>query len=172
MLSHFAKLLLVFTAFAPVLFSLAFVAALNARYSTALSYTVAAFLLTFLCIAILVFARKQIAPVSLVVKSLETADTEIVGFVLTYLLPLVKLGRDQFDARILAFVLLILAAVVWTSNAYHFNPMLGIFGYHFYKVTTEEDVKFVLLTRKNIYEAKKARQVIQLTEYMVLEVTE
>lgn len=48
-------------------------------------------------------------------------------------------------------------------------PLLGVFGYHFFEVTIEGDITYVLITRQNITDCKAVSQVVQLTEYMILE---
>jgi hypothetical protein len=70
---------------------------------------------------------------------------------------------------VLIFIAVIFFFIVLNSHAYHFNPLLGIFGYHFYEVTIEGNITYVLITRQNIADCKSISHVVQLTEYMILE---
>jgi hypothetical protein len=72
-------------------------------------------------------------------------------------------------ASVLVFVAVIFFFIVYNSHAYHFNPLLGFFGYHFFEVTIEGDITYVLITRQNITDCKNVSQVVQLTEYMILD---
>jgi len=62
------------------------------------------------------------------------------------------------------------AAVVATGYSYHFNPLLGLMGWHFYKVSTKEGVTYVLVTKRQLRNATETIEVGQLTEYIVLDV--
>jgi hypothetical protein len=58
---------------------------------------------------------------------------------------------------------------VATGAGYHFNPLLSILGWHFYKITSTEGVKYVLVTRKYIRTAADIIAVGQLTDYMLVD---
>ncbi|HET9227069.1 MAG TPA: hypothetical protein VFR31_10405 [Thermoanaerobaculia bacterium] len=173
MLSKFAKLLLVATSLAPILLTHAFISALNRRWTAAAVGLGVAVGLTFICWLILSAARKQQQTLPLgKVKQLQAADTQIIGFVITYLLPLAKPQETPDDIRVLLFILFILGLAFWNSNAYHFNPLLGLLGYHFYEVTFCNDIKFVLITKRSLYDTQAVSEIVQLTEYVVLDTKE
>lgn len=173
MLSKLAKLLLVSTSLAPILFTQAFIASLHDQWVDAATGLGVAVGLTIMCFLILSAARKQHQTLPLgKVKQLQAADTQIIGFVITYLLPLAKPEETPDDLRVLAFILFILGLAFWNSNAYHFNPLLGLLGYHFYEVTAENDIKLVLITKRSLYDTQAVSRVVQLTEYVVLEAKE
>ena len=69
----------------------------------------------------------------------------------------------------LTFVAVIFFFIAHNSHAYHFNPLLVFFGYHFFEVTIEGDITYVLITRQNITDCKAVSQVVQLTEYMIFD---
>jgi hypothetical protein len=173
MLNKFAKLLLVATSLAPILLTRAFVDGLHGRWPEAAAGVGVAVGLTALCILLLSAVRKEAQVLDLhSPRTIQAADTQIIGFVLTYLLPLAKPEQTPDDVRVLAFVLLLLGIAFWNSNAYHFNPLLGLLGYHFYEATFENDIKFVLITKKSLYNTRKLSGFVQLTEYVVLEAKE
>jgi hypothetical protein len=68
-----------------------------------------------------------------------------------------------------AFVLALIFGVVWTTHSYHCNPILGVFGYHFYEVTADTNVTFILITQRTLRDCKAITQVVQLTDYIVLD---
>src|SRR5215207_1949895 len=52
------------------------------------------------------------------------------------------------------------------------NPLLAMppFRYHFYEVTTDEEVTFILVSRREIVNTREPVEVQQISRYMFLEV--
>jgi hypothetical protein len=59
--------------------------------------------------------------------------------------------------------------VLWTTHALHVNPVLGLIGFHFYEVETQEGVTYLLITKRTINNLKGVTSVVQLTEYGILD---
>lgn len=170
-MNKLSRVLLVSTALAPVLLTYAFQLWLSGAFAPLGPECVAvACGLVLLCILVLKGARQQMERFPFTVRSLRTADTEIVGFVVAYLLPLLAPGAAAFRPGVVVFVLALFFAVVWGTHSYHFNPLLGLLGYHFYDVSDEASVSYVLITRRSLRSAGRELTVIQLTDYMVLDV--
>lgn len=170
MLGKFAKLLLVLTAFAPVLLTYAFVEYQDSGLSplcVSLLTTTAA--LAAICYLVVVAAQRQLGKLSFSVTQVKSADSETVGFLVVYLLPLINTTDIAVNTPILLFVLALFAVVVWTTNAYHFNPLLGLLGFHFYEATSSQNVVFLLISRRDIRRTTQITEVVQLTEYIVLD---
>jgi hypothetical protein len=173
MLSRFAKLLIVSTSFAPVIATYAFIEWLNNSFSLQfLALVSVVVLLVVICWMVLRAASSQLERFEFEVASVKSADHEIVGFVLAYLFPLISLTDNPVFGPVLIFVMAIFFIVVWTTNSYHVNPLLGIIGYHFYDVTADSNVSFLLLTRKNLRRSKTKLEVVQLTNYIVLDIND
>ncbi len=184
MLNKAAKLALVATSLAPVFLTLWFVK-LSSVWETAMpwlhnvanhwqsgsGYLLTALILSGLCFALvwLSASRHGLERLPVKIKAVKTVDKEIVGFLLVYLLPLINQSQNTISVPVLVFVAVIFFFIVYNSHAYHFNPLLGVFGYHFYEVTIEGDITYVLITRQNITDCKNVSQVVQLTEYMILD---
>jgi hypothetical protein len=103
------------------------------------------------------------------ISSVKTADREIGGFILVYLLPLINESTLKIDCTILIFVMCLFFIVVLKSNAYHFNPLLGFLGYHFYEITVVGEVSYVLISKKTVRNCKNIKEVVHISEYMILE---
>ncbi len=172
MLSWIAKLLLTSTAIAPVLVTYAWVAyrAGDTRKTTILFSIFIALIL--ICLAMLNYARKNLERTSFTATTAEAADRENMGFLLLYLLPLFTSQFDALNWEIWVPAILTFGAVVATGYSYHFNPLLGLLGWHFYKVGTSEGITYVLITKKQLRKATTMVQVGQLTEYLVIDVGE
>lgn len=170
MFNQLAKLLLVATSFAPVLLTLWFIHFSKAwDIKAGIIYLIIAVLLTILCFLILRLASERLEKIPVKITAISTSDKEITGFILAYLLPLIKESGIAVDNKILIFVMILLFISIWTTNSYHFNPVLGFFGYHFYQVTVDGGITYILITRKNITNTKKVETVVQISEYMILD---
>lgn len=173
MLTRLAKLALVTTAFAPILVTVAFVAYSREQFCPVGVYSLlAAGSLILLCWCIILTARARLERLSFTVTSLKTVDQEVLGFVVTYLLPLIAAEPLKFDVLTILFMTSIFFVVIYGTHSYHFNPILGIFGFHFYEVQTTGNITYVLLTKRDLRNTKNVSQVVQISEYMVLDATE
>ena len=122
---------------APILLRYAFVEYLSKGFnSTVASLCIITTGLTIICGLVIEEAKRQLGKTAFSVIAVKSVDTEIVGFVLVYLLPLINSTGLSVNFPVLLFVLALFLIVVWTTNAYHFNPLLGLFGFHFYEVTS------------------------------------
>jgi hypothetical protein len=130
----------------------------------------AAILMSLLCLGLVWLSGRNLEKLPVKIKTVKTVDKEIVGFLLVYLLPLMNQGSSTISLPVLGFIAVIFFFIVYNSHAYHFNPMFGFFGYHFYEVSIEGDITYVLITRQNITDCKSITQVVQLTEYMIQDV--
>ena len=163
------KAILISTAFAPALGVYGIVLLTECEYVMGAFFMATAFALWGLCHVCLRRSVKHSPRLELKPTSVEVADNETLNFLLVYLLPLIT--RDLTDYNWIAWgiVAAVFVLVVAASYSYHFNPLLVFSGWHFYKVNTEEEVKYVLITRDRIREAKKPRRVGRLTEYIFLD---
>ncbi|MDF1817915.1 MAG: hypothetical protein P1U54_04705 [Immundisolibacteraceae bacterium] len=151
--------------------SLPFGENLAAHWQAGSAYLLVALILSGLCFGLVWMSasRHGLERLPVKIKSVKTVDKEIVGFLLVYLLPLINQSENTISLPVLVFVAVIFFLIVYNSHAYHFNPLLGMFGYHFFEVTIEGDITYVLITRQNITDCKTVSQVVQLTEYMILD---
>jgi hypothetical protein len=171
MLNKFAKASLVSTSFSPVLLTYAYVLWLGKApmYKIVFMILIAVALL-FTCLLILYKASKEIQVIDFPINSIRTADGEVLGFLVAYLIPFVTLALDQINETVIVFILALFFLVIWSTNSYHINPLLTLFGYHFYEVTTVNNITFLLITKKDLRNTSSVKKVIQLTDYMVFDI--
>lgn len=171
MLNKVAKLALVATSLAPICLTLWFVEfSKNWDWQQGWGFLVTALLMSITCYGLLRLSVGKLESLPIKIKSIRTADKEIVGFLLVYLLPLIKQSTNTISTPVLVFVASLFFLIVYNAHVYHFNPLLGFFGYHFYEVTIEGDITYVLITRQSITHCKGISRVVQLTEYMILDI--
>jgi hypothetical protein len=182
MLSRIAKLFLVATSLGPIFITLwfiefmkkwnddnALIGNLAANWHCGLLYILFSILLILICIRLIMLSKRKLEKLPVQITSVKTVDKEIVGFILVYLLPLANQAPAKVNGTVLGFVAIFFFFIILTSHSYHFNPLLGFFGYHFYEVKISGEITFVLITKKGIANCKDITNVVQLTEYMILE---
>lgn len=170
MLSKVAKLMFTGTSLAPIAFVYAWVLYSDGDANIAVSLVCLTIALIVLMVALLTYCQKHLERSTFKVTSIEAADREYITFILLYLSPLFTAEFGDLNWHILVPTIFIFILVISTGYGYHFNPLLGIFGWHFYKVGTEEGVTYVLITKKELRSAKQCLTVGQLTEYIVIDI--
>lgn len=169
MLSSFAKMVLTATAVAPVGLTYAYSAFRAGKAELTVTLLCGLMLCVLLCRCLLGYARKHLESMRFTTNKVEAADHENMALLLLYLSPLFTTDFNDLNWPVLILTLLIFTIVIGTSYGYHFNPLLGINGWHSYKVSTPECVTYVLITKKRLRDARGKLVVGQLTEYIVLD---
>lgn len=84
-------------------------------------------------------------PVLLPVDQIQQRDGELVSYVVTYALPFLAI---PFESVRVSVGLTIFFLVIWYMqvklNLLHINPILAVFNYHLYDVTTNGSVQILL----------------------------
>lgn len=176
MLSRVAKLVLVATSLAPLLLVMAvenFVAAPQFTL-TCFWFQLAAVSLLLVIIArgILYLAKRFGQRMPLQVVKARNSDKQILTFLLAYLLPILTQKKylfGSFDFPTLA-ILAMLCVAVYHSNAFDFNPLLGMMGFHFYEVEGDDGFPYLLISGHVIRKPKGDFKVVQLFDYTFLAV--
>ena len=172
MLSTLAKWLLTSTAIAPVALTYAWVAYQAGNNELAAKLGTICVVLVLVCLGLLAYAKRNIERVPFAAKTVEAADGENVAFLLLYLMPLFTAKINELTWQVWIPMLAIFAVITATSYSYHFNPLLGMMGWHFYKVESHEGITYVLITKKQLRKAAEQMKVGQLTEYILIDLEE
>lgn len=185
MLNKLAKILLVSTSLAPILLTYWFTRQVNSYHESfnlmenlklnwhnGILLLIITILLTLLCSIIISQAKKHLEIIPVEIREIKTCDNESLGFILVYLLPLAGEVTDSINLPVLIFIGVLFFFVVATSNAYHFNPLLSILGYHFYEVMLKSGVTYILISKRDLRNSKRIEKIGLLTEYMIIEKNE
>jgi hypothetical protein len=170
MLGFFSRLLFTTTAIAPVALVYAYALWIDQKPSTAVAVAVAALALVGIALLFISAAFEKLATSKIELTSAETADQENVAFLLLYVSPLFTADVAALNFSIALPVVALFVLVVMSGNNYHFNPLLNIFGWHFYKVDTPDKVTRVLITRRSIRNVIGELSIVQLSDYVIMEV--
>lgn len=170
MLGLVSRFLFTSTAVAPVALVYAYALHHAGRANDALWVCVFAGVLIILAGVFLSLVRSKVQRTSVRLTAAETADQENVAFLLLYISPLFSQDVTTLNFSIAVPVAVLFIAVVMAGNNYHFNPVLNLLGWHFYKVDTDDAVSRVLITRRSIRNVIDRVEVVQLTDYVIMEV--
>lgn len=166
MLSKFLKIIMVITSVSPVFFTLWFNEfSKQWHVIDGLIWLVLSISLIIIAYFILQLSLKKLGKIPIQISSLATADKEVLAFIFAYLLPLIDINY-----KMLAFVLVLFTFVAFTTHIYHFNPIFGFFGYHFFEVTTTNGISYVLMSKRQIRNLNQVTEVILVSDYILIDV--
>lgn len=116
------------------------------------------------------YARRNIASMTVRVTDVATSDLWIIGYIVSYLLPLANMVIDEWNLWVLAGVALLFVGVITLVNDAMPHPILLIIGYHFYKITTENGISsYVMISKKKIRHKKDIKCVGRVFEFLLIE---
>ncbi|MBA3919128.1 MAG: hypothetical protein C0516_11145 [Gemmatimonas sp.] len=173
MLRSALRAFLAATSLSPVLLTWAYV-----RYSSSAPIVECA-LLVFAALALLVACRWVIVACQkhlpdltpFHAKAVKASDNDLVTFVLAYMFPLIGLTETKIDVLAIGFAILLLFLIVMSTHAYQTNPLLALFGYHFYEVEASNGVTYFMLSKQEIRATTDVKQVKLLSPFVVLDST-
>jgi len=153
MLNWFAKFLLTATSLSPVLGAVAVnQISLKKPWLTWSPWLIVAVLLALICWLLLKYSATNIQKDTLTIKEFERNDKEVLAFLLAYLLPFLSSKDMAFTGEWItgAYIIAIIFWVIAHAGAFHFNPVMGLLGYHFYAVKDGHDVPYLLIGKKHL----------------------
>jgi hypothetical protein len=169
LLGFFSKLMLTLSALAPVSLIYSYVAWTQSQFLVAQLSLLVALATVGTCLFVLHLAGNLATRTDFQSREIEAADGENVGFMLLYLLPLFTDEIASLNWQLWLPTLALLGVMIGNGYAHHFNPLLGLFGWHFYKATGESGIVFILITRKRLANAAAPLKVAQLTDNILFD---
>src|SRR5436190_6368774 len=157
--------MLVLTSLSPVLGAVAVNQySLGKPPSTWVPWLIVAALLIFICWGLLQYAARASQKHTLTITQFEDKDKEVLAFLLAYLLPFAAAKDVLADISWLteAYVFGIILLVFTHARAFHFNPVMGLLGYHFYSLKDGDGVSVLLIGRSNIRRVGRKIQTVRL----------
>jgi len=123
-----------------------------------------------LALAVFVSSAKRHEPHYVTANEVTPRGSESVSYIVTYLIPF--LGVDLADTSDLVslFVLVVVIGVLYLhSNLIYMNPILNVFGYHLFEVTSDARKPSMLLARRPYVRPGDRLYVVSLGDYVLLE---
>lgn len=169
MFNGFGRLIFTSTAIAPVGLTYAW-ATYSSDRPAAIIAGCSAIFLALVAVVFLTFAKSRFERVKIRSQSVEAADRENIAFLLLYLSPLFTSSFSQLNWQVIVPTFVVFAAVTATGYNYHFSPLLGLMGWHAYRITDQSGVTYVVFTRRQMRSTLDSITAVQLTEYVLMDV--
>lgn len=103
-------------------------------------------------LALLVFMgqAKRIRPNSIAVADVRQKDSEVLSYIVTYLVPFLAVDKTKPEQAVAMVGLFILICLIYIQTSMlYVNPVLTILGYNLVEVTTDrKDTMMALTSRK------------------------
>lgn len=171
MLSGLMKYILVATSMSPVLIIFYGVKVVeDSCWKSGIIFLIIAVILLCACLLLLNLSKRKLEVLDINVTSVKNADHNIISFLLVYLLPVLDIVKKD-NVYVYGFILIVFFVIIINSNTYHFNPLLSLFGYKFYEISSDGNMSYILITKKAILNINDVKQVVHLSNYMVLAIT-
>lgn len=116
------------------------------------------------------YARKHVATTTLNVVSASSKDTELLGSMTAYLLPLLTLVFNDVNQVALICFLMILAFMLLFTKAIYINPIICIVGYKYYSAQAESGMNYTVITKQRRFNPQKVKAVKEIFPEIYLEV--
>ena len=168
-MSRLTQFFLTASAFAPIFLSYSLVLALDNHCTMSLLSLGVCVALVLTCVGLLGMSRKFLPVKTFKTKRAEPKDNEIFSFLLIYLLPLVTRDLATYNWWAWGLVAALFCLMVAMSYGFHFNPLLALFGYHFYSISEEGGMPHVLITKRRIYRTGEVLQTRQIADFALIE---
>lgn len=189
MFSSFVRLIFVVSAFSPMLFviwsveiikifksreTLGFIAFSSLKFADLFNQYNLIFLFLFfviICYLTLSIAKTKLTKNRIDVKSIKTADNNLTAFILSYFLPCIDLlSKTSISIFVLIFIMLIIVFI--TKNTYFYNPLIKLFGYKYFEITTTKDVSYLMISKKRLINKNQINAYSQITDFVILNASE
>lgn len=169
MLSWFGRFALASSALAPIAIVYSWAAVVKEQYLVAASLFLSAPLLLYICVRLIAYAQAKFAVSQINPTAAEATDRESVGLLVLYLVPLFTDSFTTLQWLVIIPTLVALGVIVSTGYNFYFSPLLGMLGWHSYRITDQKGITYVIITKRQLRSAMQTFDVVQLTEYLLLE---
>ncbi len=170
-MSRFAKLMLIATSLSPLLGAVGINKLANGD-DYWWSWLLITALLAFICWGLLTTLSIRLSKNTFTVKEFESQDKEVLVFLLTYLLPFLSSDKLSFKGEWFtgSYIIAIILFSLMHADAFHFNPVMSLFGYHFYKVKGTDGLSYLLITKNQIRRPGSSLETVSLAHNIKLQI--
>jgi hypothetical protein len=166
---NWLRTLLFISAFSPALLTLAYVRFGAVGWRTdVLQLVVIGVIGSLLPLAIASLIAKQAETIGIQAKKIESNDIVLLGFVVSYLVPLVGKGADM-SVDAIALLLLGIGGLMWLITSLPAHPLLRVLRFRFYKLESSTGMVYTLISKREIRDPREVKAVKKISESMLME---
>ncbi len=170
-MNRLAKLLLIATSLSPLLGAIG-IGKWAKREGGHGWWILSALLLAFVCRGLLAVLSVRLSKNSFTPQEFQSQDKEVLVFLLTYLLPFISSDKLAFTDEWLVgvYIVGIVLLSLIHADAFHFNPVMSLFGYHFYSVKGTDGLPYLLIATDQIRRPGHAMSTVALAHNIKLQI--
>lgn len=106
--------------------------------------------------------------------TVERREHEGLVFLIVYLLPIIQSESDPFISEPITtiFCLIVIIVAISRSHAFHYNPVMRLFGYRFYTLNKKSNPPVLLISKSGWPEPNKKLKMVSIAEDVFFELGE
>ena len=166
----FAKSLLVLTSLSPAFFVMGVNQFESGKWLCGVIWMGLTAVFIVLCWGLLKYLAKTGSEGPLYIKEFESKDQEILTYLFIYLLPFIQSNNPTFASQWITGICSLAIIIIFIAHvgAFHYNPVMRLFGYRFYAIKNAHGVSNLLISNKDILRPDKRLQTVKLAQNVYL----
>jgi hypothetical protein len=118
---------------------------------------------------LLSYAKRKFGKSTIKFSDAQPVNREMFTFFMASLMPIIAyVIKSEHSFAIGVFITIAITGIVLLSDSYYVNPILGFLGYKVYQVKGSNSVVYLLITKRNINNMEKPKNVVSLTSHIYL----
>lgn len=168
---NWLKTTLLFSAFSPVLLSLAFVRYEAEGLVSSVYYLSAVGIVGILSVFLILHSlHKYSQRTTFSAKKIKPNDHLLIGFIFSYFIPIIARSA-QLDFGKTAALTAILLFVLWLVSSVPAHPLLSVLGFRFYEVESANGFVYTVISRRELTSPADIKAVKKISSSMLMEVS-
>lgn len=87
--------------------------------------------------------------------------------IFSYFLPCIEIYNKELVFKI-GWIVILFIIVLINKGTYFYNPLIKLFGFRYYEISTINDVTYLMISKKKVINVKSVNAYSQLTDYVIL----
>lgn len=104
------------------------------------------------------------------IKTIKSANVNIIPIIISFFLPCVELYKKDLIFGI-GWIFFLVIIICINISTYFYIPILKLFGFNYYEVTTEKNVTYIMISKKKIINTNQVKSYSQLSDFVILNQT-
>jgi len=116
---------------------------------------------------LLYWIREKLPITKLIVSEITPSDSKLLGYIITYFIPI--LDDKVLSTPLLIVIFCLLFLVIIFSYANWYNPIHFLFGYHYYDVKDTHAINKTIISKQKLGSTKITLQVREIGPYQYIQ---